>query len=547
MASSNDTISRIFDTFALTSKSRYVFIYDIARDYARWSINAVNYFGLSGEYIDGALEDWMNFIHPGDREGYREYFRDAVTGKKVDVTFAYRAKNKNGEFVDCSCKGVVIKDYANQPAYFACFVTNRGVVGISDPVTHLPNQFELLNMLHSYREKKHQYVLLLLGVIDFPALNHRFGYSYGNAVLQAMTDQLREKVGNRGIVYRCEGTTMAVCSDVMSSDELRRVYGQFQIYARAQMQVQSRIVGVELCAGMIVADDPTIDEHSIYTSAKFAMEASRTKLHGALSIFHNDENERQKSSIGLVDAVRDSVLNNFDGFFLTYQPIFRRDDRELAGMEVFVRWKKEPYGEVSAGRFVPWLEKDPVFYQLGNWVLQHALEDAAMIRSKRKNFFLNVNLAYMQLERSGFRKTLMEYLKRSGYPGTGLCLELDATGNQMGVEHLRSELDFLKSLGIHIGLDVVNFAALDLVTVFPIDIIKLGPKFATDIEKNPTNVHMMTTISEFAARMHLATCVSGIEDEKSDRVVKQFPVSYLQGYYFGRPAPLDQFRKQYLQ
>ena len=87
-------------------------------------------------------------------------------------------------------------------------------------------------------------------------------------------------------------------------------------------------------------------------------------------------------------------------------------------MEVFVRWSKEPYGEVLPSEFVPWLEQDPVFYSLGNWILEKALTDALEIRKNNKDFYVSVNLAFMQLERSEFRTTLLDILRKTGYPAT---------------------------------------------------------------------------------------------------------------------------------
>ena len=55
MGGTYDTINRIFDTFAVTSRSRYVYVYDMSRNIARWSKNAVEYFGLAGEYIYNAV------------------------------------------------------------------------------------------------------------------------------------------------------------------------------------------------------------------------------------------------------------------------------------------------------------------------------------------------------------------------------------------------------------------------------------------------------------------------------------------------------------
>ena len=114
MGGTYDTINRIFDTFAVTSRSRYVYVYDMSRNIARWSKNAVEYFGLAGEYIYNAASVWETRIHGDDKDRYNEYINAAFAGEKVDPNIEYRAKNRNGEFVVCSCRGVVIKDYAGK-------------------------------------------------------------------------------------------------------------------------------------------------------------------------------------------------------------------------------------------------------------------------------------------------------------------------------------------------------------------------------------------------------------------------------------------------
>ena len=78
-----DTINRIFDTFAVTSRSRYVYVYDMEKNISRWSLNAVDYFGLTGEYIYNASSVWANRIHPEDRDKYNEYIRNIVPISKM--------------------------------------------------------------------------------------------------------------------------------------------------------------------------------------------------------------------------------------------------------------------------------------------------------------------------------------------------------------------------------------------------------------------------------------------------------------------------------
>ncbi len=546
MGGSYDTINRIFDTFAVTSRSRYVYVFDMEKNISRWSANAVDYFGLTGEYVYNAATVWENRIHPDDREKYNEYLSVAYSGKKTDPNIEYRAKNKNGEYVICACRGVVIKDYSGKPVFYACSIINKGIVDNNDPITLLPNHYELLNQMRQFKTQKQEYIILMLNFIDFGDVNRRYGYMIGNNILRAVATKLVQESDNRAKCYRGDGTVLALISEKMDIEEIKKLYGKMRSFTRDSLMISGKQIGAEIGGGVIVATNFEVDEHAIYTSAKYALDYSKTQKHGNLIIFNNDQLDNNKSNIERVNAVRDSVINGFDGFHLEYQPIFSALEKKLVGMEVFVRWQKEPYGVVFPSEFVPWLEQDPVFYTLGNWILENALNEAMDIRRGRKDFYLCANLAFMQLERSEFRTTLLEILRRTGYPATGLCLELGYSSNQLETEHLKSQVEFLKSCGLKIGLDVSDFKSLDLVRDFPIDLVNLVPSLTAGISNNLTSKYVIEAITGFTHRMNIRTCFTGIEDEDMIKIANGYPISDMMGYYLGRPCRIDEFKKKYL-
>ena len=538
-----DTINRIFDTFAVTSRSRYVYVYDMEKNIARWSPNAVDYFGLAGEYIYNASSVWETRLHPDDRDKFNEYISIVYSGKKTDPNFEYRAKNKNGEYVICSCRGVVIKDYAGKPVFYACSIINKGIVDNNDPITLLPNQYEMLNYMRQLKNRKKDYVILMINFMDFGDVNRRLGYMTGNNILRATATRLVEEGRNSGRAFRSEGTILAFITETLDADDVKKLYGRLRAYTRESLVISGNKLGAEIAGGMIIANDHDIDEHTIYTSAKYALDYSRNQKHGNLIIFHNDEPESNRgSSMALVDEVRNSVINSFEGFYLEYQPIVAAVDGRLVGMEVFVRWSKEPYGDVSPSEFIPWLEQDPVFYSLGNWVLENALKDALPIRREHRDFYLSVNLAFMQLERSEFRTTLLDILRKTGYPATGLCLEMTQGSRQMGMEHLKSQVEFVKSCGIKVGLDAVDFASLDLVRHLPVDLINLVPSLTGGMADNLTSKYMIEAVTSFTHRLGIRTCFTGIEDAETEKLAKQYPISDMMGYYYGRPCRIEDFK-----
>lgn len=119
--------SPIFSAFSATSDTTYIYMCNLQNNVSRWSRTAVDYFGLPGEYMFDAGSIWMGFIHPEDREAYAEDLNAVLERRKHFHDVCYRARNRDGEYVHLSCKGVITEGDADTPAVFAGTITNLGV------------------------------------------------------------------------------------------------------------------------------------------------------------------------------------------------------------------------------------------------------------------------------------------------------------------------------------------------------------------------------------------------------------------------------------
>ncbi|MCR5772206.1 MAG: EAL domain-containing protein [Butyrivibrio sp.] len=540
----NDTISRIFDTFVVVSKSRYAVVYDIFNHYARWSTNAVEFFGLSGEYIENADDDWHKRIHPDDRKNYEQRITAMIAGINQEAPMEYRAMDKNGEYVACSSKGTIIKDYSGRPAYLAFFITNHGIVSNRDPITDTDNLYQLFNELRQRRDRKQKSVVLVIDTIRFDDINRTYGYSFGNQLLKAQADLFSNLVKSDGKIYRGDGTSLVAITGSLSLDEVRRLYSRMREQLKTAFYVAGTRVPVSIAGGIVVVENFALDEHTIYTSAKYALDVSKDINHGGLVVYHNEHQEQNARRIELLDAIRADIMNRCEGFYLVYQPIVSSKDNHMIGAEVLIRWKSEKYGEVMPDTFIPLLENDSVFFELGNWILEQAFNETRGIVAVFPDFMLNINLTFMQLERSEFRTTLMELLRRTRFPVKNLTLELTKRCRDMSREHLKSQVDFMKSLGSQLALDVEDFSSLDLLRLLPIDLIKIDRRFLRDIDKNLVNQYIVEAMSGFARNMNVHVALTGIENAEMLGFVRdKFPADSFQGYYYSKPVKIEELKK----
>lgn len=178
------------------------------------------------------------------------------------------------------------------------------------------------------------------------------------------------------------------------------------------------------------------------------MAQSKYRQHGELVFFNYGTLQDNSKNIELMNAIRQCAMNRCEGFYLCYQPIVNAAEEKLIGAEVLLRWKKEPYGEVPPGIFIQWLENDPCFWELGNWIIRKALQENPDIVREHPDYILNVNLAYPQLSHLEFQEKVELIWKETGFPPENLCFELTERCRQLDKEFLQSEVGNLKKWGL---------------------------------------------------------------------------------------------------
>lgn len=541
----SEYFDKIFEAFSATAKGSYIYLCDMWTDMSRWSKSAVDYFGLPGEYMEDAGTIWAQHIHPEDRRRYQEDIDAVFSGRKKNHELEYRAMDKNGNYVVCTCSGVVIEDEAGNPEFFAGTITNRGTIENIDPTTNLYNLYEFLNALRLLRERGKKYRVLLVGFKHFSDVNDLYGYSFGNEAMKLFVSIMQKDLMDKGKIFRMDGTRFAVLTTELRVDDLKNYYLRLQEKAKNHLTVQENNVSLALCGGLVVVEDCQISEHAIHAAARYALNVSKNERHGELWIVENDDVDKNKKTVELINVLRSSIIEECSGFYLCYQPVVSPQTGKMTGAEALLRWNREPYGEISPGQFIPWLEKDSAFFDLGNYVLRQAMLDGKEFLKDHPDMIINVNLSYAQLERSEFRNTLVGFLLSTGFPPEHLCLELTERCRLLDMNFLRNEIIFLKSYGIKIALDDfgTGFSSLNLLRELPIDYIKIDRGFVSEIENNKADQSIVKAVMTCARELDIGVCVEGIENERLRDYLQNYSAQGYQGYYYSKPVTKEEFKR----
>ncbi|MCR5666484.1 MAG: EAL domain-containing protein [Eubacterium sp.] len=523
---------------------RYVFINDLDSDVSRWSKAAVDYFDLPGEYIENIGDLWLRRIHPEDRQKYEEDLRAVFDGKKQRHQVDYRVRNKHGEYVTVTCSGVVIMGANESGKVFAGIIEDHENSDVIDSVTGLYNIYAFMQNAEKYRKRRKEALLLIFGINYFSDINKNYGFEFGNHFLKLFADELRQFACEGVQLYRMDGIKFCLVMEGQQSFAPEVMYEMITKIAYRGYDIDGVHVSFSVSGGVVkVEKGSDIGSSAVQASLSYVWEKSKENHLGELVYFDNEKFGSTQKNLEIVAEIRNCVLQNMKGFYLCYQPIVESATGNVCGMEALLRWKHPEYGMVSPAIFIPWLESDPCFYQLGEWVLRQAMTDTKKILVNNPDFRVNVNVSSQQISRSGFRDTVCNLLEELQFPAENLCMELTERVLSLNVNFLRQELEFFKSLGIMIALDDfgTGISSLNLLLELSVDELKIDRNFIKDIISNTNQQTIVETIAFCAKKMNLSICAEGVETTEIKNYLEHYEIPEQQGYLYAKPIVYEEF------
>lgn len=541
-------LDSLYKAFAIMANGAYTYLTDIKHNYSRWSKEAVEYFGLPDEYMENAGDVWMENVHPDDRVTYAASIKELFGGKTSEHNLQYRARTKDGKYIVCTCRGVVIRDEHGEPDYFGGTIKNNDTLSYFDDISNFRSLYGFLEDLQSAQWKGDDIQIMLIGINEFSRLNDIYGYTFGNRVLQEFSKMIDTEAHGMGEWYRMDGTKFAIVCKKASVDDLKNLYKRIQYNSIHDFMVDGNRVVLSFVAGAINLDSLEVSSETVYSCLRFAYYESKNNHLGELFVLKNNVSDDKRFAIERINVIRNSIVNNCEGFFLCYQPIVDATTEKIIGAEALIRWKNDEYGVVPPVQFVDVLEQDNLFPELGKWILRTALVDAKKFLARYPGFIVNVNLSYTQLEKSDFVEDVLAIIEDVNFPPQNLCLEITERCRLLDMGLLKDIFTRLRKHGIKVALDDfgTGFSSIGVLRELPVTTVKIDRSFVMNIEKNNSDQNTVRFISELADSFSSSVTAEGIETPEMREFLLRFKIKSLQGFYYSKPLPIDEFMDKYV-
>ena len=537
----------VFDAFTMLSNGGFVSLMHVDGGFTRYSAGAVELFGLPGEYIPNGAMDWNDYLHPEDRKRYMDVMMPLLSGGTQTYDLTYRVRTVKGEYVNFRAVGAVLRGSDGKPSLIGGAMINQGLTENTDPVTVLPNKNAYQEKLMQILEAGESVVSLMIGIDSFSGINEMHGYTYGNRTLQEVAWRIQEVVKDRGTVYRADGASFVILSNTLTRDEMAAIYDHIRYQLQRGIQVNGIKNILTAGGGMISSVGTEVSASTVYACMNYAYEESRRHKYGDLVDFNGSVNYRGDGTLELINTIRECVAGGVRGFALEYLPVIDAQTENVNGAEAMVYWQDEHYGKVESEVFMPILERDFIFEELGDFILEQGLRDGVTALEHDPGFLLCLNVHRIQLESSYFVDTLLHYLRVTGFPPQQLSLKFNNGCRFIGMERLKTVINALHEHGILTiiedfgsGSDSIGF-----LRSVPVDAVGINSSLSRDIETDMRARSTLDYLTRMAAEYVRHINVKGICTRQMRDIVRAFSVTTLQGSYFSDPLPLEAFMEKY--
>lgn len=537
----------VFDAFSMLVRGTMVTLMHVEGGFTRYSASAVDLFNLPGEYIPNGAMDWNDYLHPEDRKRYMDVMVPLLEGKAQTYDITYRVRTKTGEYGNFRAIGAVLRGDSGEPSLIGGAMFNEGLSNNIDPVTVLPNKNTYLERLSRLMNEGKSVFSMLVGINGLSEINQIHGYTYGNRVLQEVAWLIQETVKDRCAVYRTDGATFALLTDSLSREEVCAIYDMLRYRLQRGIEINGIRNILIANGGMIAVFSDETEASSVYSCLYYAYEESRQHKHGELVDFNGSINYDQSYSLELINTIRDCVGDDCQGFYLEYVPVIDAADGKTNGAEAVIAWANERLGRVGPEEFMPILERDFIFEELGDFILRQGLTDGMRFLEKDPGFLLCLNIYRIQLESDYFLENLHALLRETGFPPHLLSLKFASDCRYIDTARIREIIDRLHEDSILIIIDGFGSGAdsIGFLKNAPVDAVCLDSQFLQGIEDNERDRDILEYLTRLAS-----TCVRHINIKGVDRaslrdILRRYPVTTMQGALFSEPLTFAQMLAKY--
>ncbi len=398
---------------------------------------------------------------------------------------------------------------------------------------------EYVRQIDSYDEAADD--AIVINIEHFHMINEMFGRETGDEVLKKLAGMLLRVFGN-GTCIGCRPDADYFYLYVDHRDSYDNVFAGLS----EELAGYSHIPKIRIRAGIYQNVDRHISIEDRFDHAKLACDRIRGDYTKQINYYSKELNDADLYHERLINDIDDAIANR--DLIVFYQPKYgiQSEKPVLRSAEALIRWKHPELGMISPGDFIPLFESNGLIQKLDHYVWREA---AARIRDWKERFDytlpVSVNVSRVDIYDPELEQRLLDILEENGLSTSELMLEITESAYADDAKGLTEVINNLRNRGFKIEMDDfgTGYSSLNMITSIPIDVLKIDMSFIRNMNKDEKSRKLVELVMDIAKFIKVPAVAEGVEDESQLKALKEMGCELIQGYYFSRPVPPEEFEK----
>jgi len=380
---------------------------------------------------------------------------------------------------------------------------------------------------------------LCFDVDHFHVLNERFGMAKGDEILKKIACCLTSVFSEQDCVIcrKIADTFLVYCPHHDDYTE---------IVEKIMASCSEFATTIKLRLGVYASCDKKIDIQVRFARAKIAADKIRNNYSVYVSTYDEELLEKELFNEQLVDEFPKALEDR--QFQVFFQPKYdiRGDKPVLSSAEALVRWFHPTIGMISPGKFIPLFEEDGLIAQLDEYIWRSTAEQIADWKKRLGvSVPVSVNLSRAEMYDPALVDTFEKITNDAGITKKDIYLEITESAYVSDADQIVGRVKELRDHGFFIEMDDFGsgYSSLNMISELPIDALKLDMMFIRSAFDKHNDTRMISIVIDIAEYLGVPVIAEGVETEEQYLTLKKLGCTIIQGYYFSKPVPADEFEK----
>lgn len=417
----------------------------------------------------------------------------------------------------------------------------------TDTLTGVANRYAYLQrmetLLQSSANREYHHAVLFLDLDRFKQVNDTLGHSVADEMLISVTQRIQSVLKNKDIVARYGGDEFIITiTNIHHMQEAVQVAEKIVHLLSEPLPIDEQNIYISTSMGISLYPEDGTTLETLVKKADQAMYYAKQNGRNQFAFYFDDLKIDSKRVLLLDNELRKAIKQN--DFTLNFQPKISLEDEIVIGMEALIRWTNDQLGFVSPAEFIPYAEETGLIIPMSECVFRLACEAHLRLREEMDNVLpIAINISSIHFHQSDFIDTVKMIFEAYNCSPQDFELELTERTVMNNERDSIRKLVQLKNMGFKLSIDDfgTGYSSLSYLVQFPLDYLKIDRSFIQYITSIADKQAVVDAIIQMAHRLHMKVIAEGVEQKDQVKLLEKLGCDMIQGYYYAKPMPLDEF------